>query len=70
MEGAMTEISASDWNALEGLSHRLGLPVERPGLLRRRLESSLVRPGSPYILLAGRPDAGIELLLAVQRYGQ
>ncbi len=58
------EIAASDWDTLEQLAGRAGFPVERVGSLRRRLDNSSPRPGSPYSLLVGRPDAGIELLLA------
>jgi hypothetical protein len=60
----MNEIAPGDWDTLQSLTGRLGLPAERVGVLRRRLEGTQVRPGSPYTLLAGRPDAGIELLLA------
>jgi len=60
----MTEIMASDWDALQGLARRVGLPDERVSLLRRRSDNCGTRPGNPYVLLAGRPDAGIELLLA------
>jgi hypothetical protein len=58
------EIASADWDALEQLASRVSFPVERVGSLRRRLEDSTLRPGSPYSLLVGRPDAGIELLLA------
>jgi hypothetical protein len=58
------QIAPGDWDALEQLAGRVGFPVDRVGSLRRRLDSSPPRPGSPYSLLVGRPDAGIELLLA------
>lgn len=58
------EISSADWDALQTLARRVGLAAERVGLLRRRVEDLASRPGSPYVLVVGRPDAGIELLLA------
>src|ERR1019366_535454 len=58
------EITSADWDALQSLALRVGLFSERVGLLRRRVEASSPRPGSPYKLMVGRPDAGIELLLA------
>ena len=59
----MIDITATDWDALQELGGRIGL-AERVAALRRRLESGRNRPGAPYLLLAGRPDAGIERLLA------
>ncbi len=59
----MTQLTPSDWDALQNLVGRVGLPVERVALLRLRLENGRPRPGSPYTLLVGRPQAGIELLL-------
>lgn len=61
----MTSISAQDWADLQDLAARVDFPSERISLLRNRFEQwTAPRPGSPYTLLAGRPDAGIELLLA------
>jgi hypothetical protein len=61
----MTVVAAEDWAALHDLAGRVGFPSERVSLLRSRFEHETAsRPGSPYTLLAGRPDAGIELLLA------
>jgi len=60
----MTELEPKVWDDLEALASRTGLPVERVGLTRRRCAAPGDRPGSPYVLLAGRPDAGLELLLA------
>lgn len=59
----MPEFAPTDWDALTALALRLGLPDERVAALRRRLDPSYPRPGVPYTLVAGRPDAGIELLL-------
>ena len=63
-EATMDAISASDWETLERLVAQVGLPTERVPLLRRRLEGDRGRPGSPYTLLIGRPDAGIEQFIA------
>jgi hypothetical protein len=60
----MTDLALNEWDALQALAGRVGLPAERVGLVRRRCEVVGDRPGSPYVLLAGRPDAGLELLLA------
>jgi hypothetical protein len=60
----MTSMTTVDWDALQSLAGRVGLPTERINVVRRRLEPNLARPGSPYTLLVGRPNAGIELLLA------
>jgi len=57
------EILPADWDALQALAGRVGLSAERVGMLRRRVENATPRPGSPYTLIVGRPDAGIELLL-------
>jgi hypothetical protein len=58
------EILPADWDALQALAGRVGLSAERVSMLRRRVEDATPRPGSPYVLIVGRPDAGIELLLA------
>jgi hypothetical protein len=60
----MTDIAPADWDALAALARQVGLPDERVAALRRRLDSPAARPGGPVTLLAGRPDAGLELLLA------
>lgn len=57
------EILSQDWDALENAADRVGFPAERIGSLRRRLENPPPRPGSPYTLLIGRPEAGLPLLL-------
>jgi hypothetical protein len=57
------EISTADWDALQSLARRVGLSAERVGMLRRRVEDISPRPGAPYVLVVGRPEAGIELVL-------
>jgi hypothetical protein len=42
----------------------VGLRPEQVDLLRRRIENASTRRGSPFTLLAGNPNSGIELLLA------
>jgi hypothetical protein len=59
----MTTISTQDWDALGRLAAQVALPAERVSQLRKRLEGPGDRPGGPHVLLAGRPDAGIELVL-------
>jgi hypothetical protein len=63
-EATMDVIAARDWEALERLGVQVGLPPERVPLLRRRLGGEQGRPGSPYTLVTGRADAGIEQFLA------
>ena len=63
-DARMNAIAASDWEALERLAAQVGLPSEKVTLLRRRLEGGRTRPGAPYTLLIGRPDAGIEQFVA------
>ncbi|MBI1830468.1 MAG: hypothetical protein HYR84_03345 [Planctomycetes bacterium] len=58
------DISPADWDGLQALAGRVGLSTERVGILRRRVEDTGPRPGGPFTLIVGRPDAGIELLLA------
>ncbi|MCS6977687.1 MAG: hypothetical protein NZM31_11870, partial [Gemmatales bacterium] len=58
------DITPSDWDTLQSLAERAGLPCERIGALRKRLETDHPRPGSPYILLVGQPNCGLELVLA------
>jgi hypothetical protein len=60
----MSAVTASDWEALERLAAQVGLPSEKVTTLRRRLEGTRARPGAPYTLLIGRPDAGIEHVVA------
>jgi hypothetical protein len=60
----MTTMTPQAWETLRDLASRVGFSVERVSALQRRLEDTRPRPGSPYILLAGRPEAGIELTLA------
>lgn len=60
----MKEISPGDWDDLQALASRVGFPTERVGLLRRRFENSAPRPDSPYVLVVGRPSAGIELFFS------
>lgn len=63
-ETTINTLAASDWEALERLVAQVGLPAERVSLLRRRLDGERSRPGSPYTLIIGRPDAGIEQFIA------
>lgn len=63
-EATMDAISASDWAALERAAAQVGMPTERVPLLHRRLEGERSRLGSPYTLIIGRPDAGIEQFAA------
>lgn len=58
------EISQADWESLQNLASRVGGPTEKVSLLRRRMEAPPSRPGSPYTLVAGLQDSGIELFLA------
>lgn len=58
------EISIQDWEAIQSVADRIGFPSERISALRRRLESPPARPGAPYTLLIGRPEAGLHLLLS------
>ena len=60
----MPELAPADWDALQALARRVGVPEERVTTLRRRLERDDARPGAPLTLVAGRPNAGLELLLA------
>ncbi len=59
----MTDVSTQDWDALGRLAAQVGLPAERVSQLRKRLDGPGDRPGGPLVLLAGRPGAGIELVL-------
>ena len=64
----MMDISVADWAKVEALAGRSGLPAERVSILRRRAEAAHRRLNGAgraggVVLLVGRPDAGIELLL-------
>lgn len=63
-EATMDAISASDWEALERAAAQVGMPTERVPLLRRRLDGERRHTGSPFTLVIGRPDAGIEQFTA------
>lgn len=58
------EITAQDWEAMQSVAGRIGFPGEHISSLQRRLEDPPARPGTPYMLLAGRPEAGLHLLLS------
>jgi hypothetical protein len=58
------ELSPTDWTTLATLTAQVGLPPERVEMLRRRIENASARRGSPFTLLAGNPNSGIELLLS------
>jgi hypothetical protein len=60
----MTQLSSAEWKRLETLAAKIGASPEQVGAVRRRMEPNHSRPGSPYTLLTGRPDGGLELLLA------
>lgn len=59
----MGVVNDGDWDTLRDLAVRLGLPGERFSLLRK-LGEARPRQSGPLTLLAGRPDCGIERLLA------
>ena len=59
----MDEINATDWQALEEFADRIGFPAARVTRHSRRWGDGQARPGSPYTLLVGRPEAGIESLV-------
>lgn len=60
----MTDVTADDWDSLENLAERVGCPRDKVGALRRRLTSTDVRKGGPYILLIGRPEGRLDLFLS------
>lgn len=57
------EIRPNDWSTLARLMLQVGLAPEKTDILRKRVEGQTRRPGSPYTLLIGSPESGIELVL-------
>ncbi|MCS6907783.1 MAG: hypothetical protein RML93_07875 [Anaerolineales bacterium] len=57
------EIRNNDWSRLARLMLQVGLAPERIDIIRKRLEGKTRRPGSPYTLLIGSPESGIEIVL-------
>ena len=60
----MTQLSPAEWKRLEALATQVGVSPEQVGMVRRRMETNRAHPGHPYTMLIGRPDGGLEVLLA------
>ena len=59
-----TSMTEADWQTVQSLAQQVNFPAERVSLARKRLMAEPSRHGSPFTLVVGRPDAGIELVLA------
>src|SRR4051794_37616210 len=60
----MSSLRQRDWDDLLSFARQVGFSEEPITVLKKRQGNNSVRPGSPYILLVGRPGAGIEIMLA------
>lgn len=57
-------LADADWDALQSLATRVGLPAERISLMRKRASGTDSHRDGPCTLIAGRRTGGIDLLLA------